>query len=251
MNSKNFDGPFSEEEFGARPGARISNAQARIVARTCHALQIEKKPIEPKELVRVAKDPKHPTHDLYEWDDAKAANEHRLWRARNLLNAIVRVVKIAGPSGETTVNVRAYPHLRTREENEETGTGYRPGGYYELGNVVRDVDMSRELLEESYRELEYWQVRYEHLKALLKSERVNIAFASIEKALVYLNPETKEEELPAPKAAKQNGARDGRAVARIGRAATSSTRNDNRARAKGPVKVRKGMRNGAQRSAHR
>jgi hypothetical protein len=42
-------------------------------------------------VVDAAKDPENPLHPAFEWDDAKAAHEHRKMQARTLIRAIVEV----------------------------------------------------------------------------------------------------------------------------------------------------------------
>jgi hypothetical protein len=42
----------------------------------------------PADVVEVASDPEHPLHGEFEWDNDKAAHEHRLWQARVLIHGV-------------------------------------------------------------------------------------------------------------------------------------------------------------------
>jgi hypothetical protein len=48
--------------------------------------------ITPEKVVDAARDPDCPAHDLFEWDDAKAASKYRLDQARELLAKRIKIV---------------------------------------------------------------------------------------------------------------------------------------------------------------
>ncbi len=71
--------------------------------------------IDPKTVVDVARDPAHPFHDEFTWDDEQAANEFRLIQATNLL----RSVKMQVTYEEHTYRVPLYV-----ADTSEEGSGY-------------------------------------------------------------------------------------------------------------------------------
>lgn len=77
----------------------------------------------PESLVRAAKNARSPVHKLFEWDDAKAAQEHRLIQARVMVNSLQ--VEIITPKGKIE-NVVAFVrssnlgrHVPTMEATQE------------------------------------------------------------------------------------------------------------------------------------
>jgi hypothetical protein len=65
-----------------------------------------------KEIVSAAKPKRSPLHDLFEWDDAEAANEYRLDTAQKIARCLlVEVHMVELPDGCTCV--RAFESVRT------------------------------------------------------------------------------------------------------------------------------------------
>lgn len=78
-------------------------------------------------LLEESKRPNAPLHHHFEWDDSVAANEHRLWQARQLI-ARARIIVL--DQKEEFVNV---PRVANEGEGKE--------GYYKpISVVVKDVD---------------------------------------------------------------------------------------------------------------
>jgi len=93
----------------------------------------------------------HPESALYRqfpWDDAVAAREHRLWKARQLIS--LHVVDLAGD--RTTISL---------EIDRTMG-----GGYRDLGSVLSTSELRRMALEQAIGELHRWADRYKHLEEL-------------------------------------------------------------------------------------
>ena len=63
----------------------------------------------PSLTVKVAKHPDSILHTRFEWDDSKAAHEHRLWQARQLISTNVIRVPV------TDKLVRAYIHVPAKD----------------------------------------------------------------------------------------------------------------------------------------
>jgi hypothetical protein len=84
-------------------------------------------------IVNEARPEEAPLHPCFEWDDAVAANEHRLMQARTLIRA-VHVVADGEDRGSAYVNVKV-------EGDEETRGQYLP-----VAEVVSDEDLYRRAL---------------------------------------------------------------------------------------------------------
>lgn len=59
----------------------------------------------PSRVLRVAKNPDSVLHPRFEWDDAKAGHQYRLWQARQLISA-----KVFKPEGADRF-LRSYVHV--------------------------------------------------------------------------------------------------------------------------------------------
>lgn len=73
--------------------------------------------VDPEILVEQARDPKHPFHDQFEWDDAIAAHEHRKEKARQLIKSLKSIVVYE----EKVIAVPYYV-----SDPREKRTGYTP-----------------------------------------------------------------------------------------------------------------------------
>lgn len=86
-------------------------------------------------VVKEAKPKKSPIHDCFEWDDGKAADEHRLWQARHLIR--VTVVPYEGEDNRLV-------HIRPVTVKGEGAEGeYRP-----INAVVKTIGEYERCLDE-------------------------------------------------------------------------------------------------------
>lgn len=108
--------------------------------------------LRPADVVNAAKEEKNLLHDCFEWDDSKAAHDHRLWQARELIRVTIRVL----PSSEKTV--RAYVSLVDDRKKD--------GGYRSIIDVLTDEELSRRMLEQALHELNSVRRKYHMLKEL-------------------------------------------------------------------------------------
>lgn len=87
-------------------------------------------------------------HNLFDWDDASAAEKYRLTQARFIIRNIVQEEETA----EGPVVVRGY---------HSTERSYLPTTV-----IMSDADMREMLLDRALKELEEFQAKYRHLAAL-------------------------------------------------------------------------------------
>jgi hypothetical protein len=119
-------------------------------------------------VVECARPPRSPLHSHFCWDDTKAAEQYRLWQARELIQVVVHV--LPGRSIET----RAYVSLRDSRGGEN--------GYRALVDVLSDTDLRRRLLQDALAELRYFEEKYRDLKELaqlfLVSRKLRVALGA-------------------------------------------------------------------------
>lgn len=76
--------------------------------------------IDPEEVVAFAAHPETALHSKFEWDDAKAGHQYRIWQARQMLRVFVTVID---PGDGKERSVRMFAVLR---EKEAGSSGYVP-----------------------------------------------------------------------------------------------------------------------------
>lgn len=94
----------------------------------------------------------NPTSALYlslEWDNDKAAHEHRIWQVRRLIS--IHVVYDSGARQVVSLSI----------DRKQPG-----GGYRSIEDVLPNVDLRECMLADAVKELERVQLKYNHLHEL-------------------------------------------------------------------------------------
>lgn len=108
--------------------------------------------IQPEHLVDESRDEAAPMHKCFEWDDAVAAEEYRLHQARRVIGHLVVVA-------ETRTATPAHPtRAFVRVQND-----YKP-----ISVVVKDKDLTTEMLERALLDLRAFRAKYQSLSSLAK-----------------------------------------------------------------------------------
>lgn len=108
-------------------------------------------------VVAAASDEASVLHNAFEWNDEKAANEHRLAQARSLLRSVVVVVE--DDERMTTHEVRAFVKYEPTD---------KPAGaknvYTHVKTAMETPEIREQLVERAWEELTSWRLRYEKLR---------------------------------------------------------------------------------------
>lgn len=115
--------------------------------------------LDPADVVAFARNKKTALHGQFTWDDSKAAEEYRLWQARQIIRVQVMVV----PDSNHTV--RAYVSL-----SDDRGEG----GYRDIRTVMANKDMRKSLMAQAMRDMQLFEQKYsvlEELAAVLAAMR--------------------------------------------------------------------------------
>jgi hypothetical protein len=107
--------------------------------------------VPPRELVKVARDPKNPCHANFTWDNKKAADEFRLDQARHLLRSII-IMEV------TREEVIVRPNVVCSRYG---GQATQP--YKDFLEVMKNPAERALYLECSFREFEAFRKKYERL----------------------------------------------------------------------------------------
>jgi hypothetical protein len=98
-----------------------------------------------------------PLHPHFEWDDSAAAENYRLWQARDLL---IKVKVILDGPNQTQTPTRVFVSLTP---DRYSGDGYRP-----LDVVLANTNLRQQLLADALHEMERFQAKYATLRELTK-----------------------------------------------------------------------------------
>lgn len=118
----------------------MASLSERYVA--LRALEDEKGNLDPKAVVEAARDPNHPLHEDFEWDNDHAAEQHRLQQARNLIRAIPIEFSIS----TRYIAAPVYTH-------NPALPGHVPG-YVRTMSIRTEEDRVRESLNQEFSRLE-------------------------------------------------------------------------------------------------
>ncbi len=114
-------------------------------------------------VVSRASDDANPLHPFFEWDDGKAAHQHRLAQAR----ALIRSVEVVMPEDSDESPIPKFVSLRF--DRSKVG-----GGYRETQDVVKDRKFLTELEATAKQDIDAFLRRYEMLKEFCAKVRAAI-----------------------------------------------------------------------------
>jgi predicted house-cleaning noncanonical NTP pyrophosphatase (MazG superfamily) len=158
------------KEYTWRDKSRYNNFDAQVVGEELERIKNrDDGHLTAEAVVADAKRKKSPLHDLFDWDDASAAYQHRLEWARSIIRHVKIVVKSQKKEPKC---VRAFVHLK------ENG-----GGYQGIVEVLSNEEKTHKLLHQALDEAIAWKKRYEELQELAP------VFASITKVIEQVNRE--------------------------------------------------------------
>lgn len=138
--------------YGAAVGSNLTDEEAQEAGAFLDA-EFGERPRTPQEVVDAARSEEAPIHRHFEWDDFKAAEEHRRNQARHLLRSIVI-------SSEGEEDVRAYHHVHVVSEG-----GVLPA-YLPASVVWSRSEFAQQVVEQARSELRAWTKKYRHYKQL-------------------------------------------------------------------------------------
>lgn len=90
--------------------------------------------IDPRKLANDARDPQHPLHSMFPWDDKEAADEHRVNIARRIIRSVTVRIRVEHVRIDTSAFIRD-PELPPKTP-----------GYVRASTLASDKDMAHEAL---------------------------------------------------------------------------------------------------------
>lgn len=126
--------------------------------RAIRALEDYKGRITCESLIDAARDPSHPWHNNFTWDDSLAAHERRMDQARHIINKI----KIQIVMEEKTVSSVSYVRDPALPANEQ--------GYRSVAQIRHEPDSAKKVLREEIERIRAHIQRGANLAAALDLE---------------------------------------------------------------------------------
>lgn len=112
--------------------------------------------ITPHVVVDCAKKKDSPLHPYFTWDNEKAAQEYRLWQARQIISTIVLV-----RDGKNT-NIKAYQSVVVKTNSQDDGKVERL--YMSTERCLNDPTLRNQILERAKTEALEWADKYKALE---------------------------------------------------------------------------------------
>lgn len=141
----------------AREGAHMSNAQAERYGRELQRLYDTGVALTAGNVAAAARKRTSPLHDWFTWQNDAAADQWRLYEARNMLRGIAFVVE---EGEEVPEPLRFFVALRVERDGEED-TEYLP-----MPVVHAEPDLEAQALRIAAKELAAYREKYGRLKRL-------------------------------------------------------------------------------------
>lgn len=138
--------------FDRSTGEQRERANPQQIGEALEAIRVENGgQLHPQAVVQGARSPKSLLHRHFEWDDAKAAEAHRLDQARALIRSI-RIIDDDDRSKPAFLSIR-----------NDDGIAYRA-----IAEVLTSRHLRERLLEQAQRDLDSWTARYRELKEIVE-----------------------------------------------------------------------------------
>lgn len=117
-----------------------------IAAQEIKRIEQERGPVTPAVLIEGARSDKSPLHKMFEWDDKKAAHEHRLYTARKIIMSLRVVVKQGDQPEPMMVSLRTDDAETERDRAYVTlaSIGDDPARRHEY--MLRELERIEQLL---------------------------------------------------------------------------------------------------------
>lgn len=136
--------------YAWRPASRVK-IDAEKAGKELSTLEFENNGLTAEAVVERARSHNSSLHDHFEWDDAVAAEEHRLTQARELIGAItVHVIKRpeAAP-----MPIRAFVNVIEQDARH----------YISTTRAMSDDNLRQQVIAKAWADLEAWRKRYAEL----------------------------------------------------------------------------------------
>lgn len=134
-----------------KDGSDKPSASAPVVAKWLSKIADESpdRGVRTEQILEHAEDDASPIHDLLEWDDTKAAHQHRLHQVRGIVNRLE--LEVITDTGDTQ-RQRMFVSVATGPGAART--------YYASAETMTDEELRRKAIATAIKELQAWARRH-------------------------------------------------------------------------------------------
>lgn len=139
-------------EYFAREGSVFSNKDAQKIGPVIYELS-QQGGVTARDVVDAARSVNSPLHPYFEWNDKIAADEFRLWRARDMMGSIK--IKFTEPDDPGEIKeARAFQVTRVAPHESE------PRKYRTFEVLHGDTAFAAQMMESAYADIIMWRRKY-------------------------------------------------------------------------------------------
>lgn len=135
------------KQYCPTKGARFSKKKAQVYGECLEQIEKSYGELNPRTVVDEAKSSSSPLHNYFDWNNTSAAEKFRVQQAREMINHLTIVVNY-----ETGEEIKAF--FSVTEEAD-----VRPV-YVNIERALSDPALRKQVIENAFGELKYWQERY-------------------------------------------------------------------------------------------
>lgn len=125
--------------------------------------------LNPLHIVDYARSTNTLLHNKFEWDDSKAAEEHRLWQARKIISLELVIV-----NKKASKRQKLSAKITTEKDSQKTVRAFvslmddrnKDGGYRGIHNVLSNEGLRAKLLDEAKKDMLIFRRKYYLLREL-------------------------------------------------------------------------------------
>lgn len=149
----------------------ISDEQAAIVGPILEQMAEEGRS-SPHDILAAAQPDTSPLHEFFEWDDDKAAYQHRLWQARHLARSYrVEIVEVT----DTSRTVFSAPGLVSIQLTPTERS------YKTFEQVLDNREWLEQAVADAERRIKYWRDRFKEYRHVGAFERLEPVFEAVDR----------------------------------------------------------------------
>lgn len=165
---------FESKKFSWKDGWN-PNIKAEIVGGVFEEIEKRDGQVTSKSFLDASRDEDSPTHSLFLWNDAEAAEKYRLSQSHRIISQLqVEIVVEEIPAEETEVQIeveemktyKAPAYLNVNPVGRFGASKNTTGSYVNLNTAMSNEDMRKVILENVLNELSVYQRKYFMYKEL-------------------------------------------------------------------------------------
>lgn len=151
------------KRYQFRDSSTVRGVDAQTAGEELERIHAKRGVLQAQDVVQESRPDDAPLHPVFEWRDQVAAENYRVWQARNLIKSVEVVVQDAGQDSRTPV----YVHC-PQPQQDGSKSGYQP-----VDMVVNRPDLYAIAVAECARKLAEAEASLEKLKAAAERADAN------------------------------------------------------------------------------